>query len=665
MPKAGATSDTGGGVMPKVILHIGMNKTGSSAIQTYLHSNRARLRDYGLLWPGTGLGTKGQGEGYHYGLSNALGFAANRGSAAKAADPGKLRAALDAEIAACNPKTVVISSEFFVLRRPAASLAAFFDGLDTCLVVYLRRHDSWWPSLYAQAIKTTNEPPWGRDFVSYRDYVLQAQQQHFRFGDLLDNMAGVFGQDRLLVCPYEKQQLEPDLVTSFLRRIGASHISDLVPPDTSQRVNPSLSLRSLSLIDWVQRKSIPPRTKGRIIRAIMAEDTGEPGPALVPDSLRRQLAEEHLSDYQQIARRYLNRDDGVLFRDPLPAPSGTENGDDKGRLPSPQLIANSRAARMLNERRLPSLTIHIGAPKTATTFLQSTFTQMRDTLARNGVVYPKANWLHHAQHRLAFAAKKRRIFDTDVVPDLNVELKELNAVITQTNPQNRIFISSEEFLSVPLESIRALKDGIDCNDIRILVVVRRPDDLLLSIYNQKLKSPLNNFHQRIDPYLEDPAKMHPVMDQAACISRWAQVFGHDKMTIWTYEDMDIVGDCLRLLNAPPLTTEGSALNNASVSAATLEVMRYAKLHGLKPPLRKMLLPRAEKLFTACPKADLPIEQRRQIVARYESDFDALFAAFDRPNPYRAENISQTDPDQKPVPPLKLYVKLVEALLKER
>ena len=651
--------------MPKVILHIGMNKTGSSAIQTYLHSNRARLRDYGLLWPKTGLGTKGQGEGYHYGLSTALGFTASRDSAAKAADPGDLRASLDAEIAACNPKTVVISSEFFVLRRPTASLASFFNGLDTRVVVYLRRHDSWWPSLYAQAIKTANQPPWDRDFVSYRDHVLKLQQQHFRFGDLLEAMADVFGQDRLLVCPYEKQQLKPDLVTSFLHRIDASHISDLVPPDTRQRVNPSLSLHSLSLIDWVQRKAIPPRNKGRIIRAIMAEDTDESGPALVPDSLRRQLAEEHLADYQQIAETYLNREDGILFRDPLPAPPETGNSNDTGRLPSPQLIANSRAARLLKERRLPSLTIHIGAPKTATTFLQSTLTHMRDTLAKNGVIYPRANWLYHAQHRLAFAAKKRRIFDTGETPDLNAELKELNAVITQTDPQDRIFISSEEFLSVPMESIHALKDGIDCNDIRILVVVRRPDDLLLSIYNQKLKSPLNGFHQRIDAFLEDPARLHPIMDQPACIARWAQVFGRDRMTIWTYEDMDIVGDCLRLLNAPPLATEEPALNNASVSAATLEVMRYAKLHGLKPPLRKKLLPRAEKLFGACPKADLPVEQRRQIVARYESDFDALFAALDRPNPYRAENILQSDAEPGKVPPLKLYVKLVETLLKER
>jgi hypothetical protein len=651
--------------MPKVILHIGMNKTGSSAIQTYLHSNRARLRDYGLLWPETGLGTKGQGEGYHYGLSTALGFTASRDSAAKAADPGDLRASLDAEIAACNPKTVVISSEFFVLRRPTASLAAFFNGLDTRVVVYLRRHDSWWPSLYAQAIKTANQPPWDRDFVSYRDHVLKLQQQHFRFGDLLEAMADVFGQDRLLVCPYEKQQLKPDLVTSFLHRIDASHISDLVPPDTRQRVNPSLSLHSLSLIDWVQRKAIPPRNKGRIIRAIMAEDTGGSGPALVPDSLRRQLAEDHLADYQQIAETYLNREDGILFRDPLPAPPETGNSNDTGRLPSPQLIANSRAARLLKERRLPSLTIHIGAPKTATTFLQSTFSQARHALAKDGVIYPKSNWLHHAQHRLALAAKTRRVTGTDDIPDLNAELKQLNAVITKADPGKRVFISSEEFLSAPEDAIRAVKDGIDCNDIRILVVVRRPDNLLLSIYNQHLKSTQNNFWQRIDAFAEDPGKLHPVMDQVACVERWARVFGRDKMTIWTYEDTDIVNDCLHLLGASPFAAPPDALNNASMSAATLEVMRYAKAHRMAPPLRKELLRLAERLFRDYPKATLPIKMRRQIVARYESDFDALFATLDRPNPYRAENISQADADQDTVPPMKLYVKLVESLLRAR
>ncbi|WP_430450444.1 hypothetical protein [Rhodophyticola sp.] len=219
--------------MAKVFLHIGMNKTGSSAIQSYLHHNRQALKEAGLLWPETGLDMGGPGEGYHYRLSTALGFGAGPREAGDANERRALRKALEAEIAASEARTVVISSEYFVLRRKPDMLAEFFDGLDASVVVYLRRHDAWWPSLFAQAIKTTPKPPWRRSFESYHAFHAQRQSQYFEFGPLLDDMAAIFGRDRIIVCPYEAGQNQPNLVAHFLNRIGVPDLADLVPPPPS------------------------------------------------------------------------------------------------------------------------------------------------------------------------------------------------------------------------------------------------------------------------------------------------------------------------------------------------------------------------------------------------------------------------------------------------
>lgn len=320
--------------MAKVFLHIGMNKTGSSAIQTYLHHNRQVLKDTGLLWPETGRDRDGPGAGYHYRLSTALGFGAGPNQAGDADERRALRVALEAEIAASEARTVVISSEYFVLRRNPEMLAEFFDGLDTSVVVYLRRHDAWWPSLFAQAIKTTANPPWRRSFESYHAFHAKRQEQYFEFGPLLDDMAAIFGRDRIIACPYESGQNQPNLVAHFLDRIGVPHLADLVPP-AAERVNVALSPRSLSLIDFVQRAQIAPEIRGRIIHTIMQEDEGGAERALVPAPLRRKLALDQAEDYARIARDYLGRPDGVLFHDPLP--EGDE-GDEAGTLPFPRPV---------------------------------------------------------------------------------------------------------------------------------------------------------------------------------------------------------------------------------------------------------------------------------------------------------------------------------------
>ena len=45
------------------------------------------------------------------------------------------------------------------------------------------------------------------------------------------------------------------------------------------------------------------------------------GQGFIPPVLRRALVEEHLADYAWIARRFLGREDGRLFLEPLPDPS--------------------------------------------------------------------------------------------------------------------------------------------------------------------------------------------------------------------------------------------------------------------------------------------------------------------------------------------------------
>lgn len=320
--------------MPKIYLHIGMNKTGSSVIQSYFHSNRTRLESMGVLWPMTGLGSENSGAGYHYSLSAALGFGPRRDAAFSPEELQDLRRRLDGEIAKSEPETVIMSSEFFVLNRSMDLVRRFFDGIDLNIIVYLRRHDVWWRSLYMQAVKTTARPPWNRSFKGYYEFQNKKRNQHLNFAPFLKIWADAFGHDRIHVRPFEEGQNNPDLVSHFLGVVGRPDVIDNIPPPKI-RINEALAPRSLSLIDMVQRSDIDQTLKNCIIRIIATEDRGDDGTELVPIVMQRQLVEENINEYEWVARGFLNRPDGQLFYAPLPAKA---EGSDDITLPPPKIV---------------------------------------------------------------------------------------------------------------------------------------------------------------------------------------------------------------------------------------------------------------------------------------------------------------------------------------
>ena len=321
--------------MTKFYLHIGMNKTGSSAIQSYFHNNCKRLSELGILWPQTGLGSTTAGHGYHYALSEALGFHPKPQNDLDKDYLDELRRACRDEVARFSPRTVIFSSEFFVLRRNIAPVKSFFDGLDTKIIVHLRRHDKWWPSLYAQAIKTTPFPPWGRSFSSYYEMQNKKNVQHLKFGTILRAWSEHFGKENIIVCPYEDEQNKPDLVQHMLGRIGESEIGKNIKP-SRERVNKSLSPRALSLLDLIQRAKIDTAQKEIIIQTVIREDKEDSSASIVPSQVRRQLVEENTEDYAWIAREFLDRPDEQLFYAPLPQPH--DQSRENTMLPSPRAI---------------------------------------------------------------------------------------------------------------------------------------------------------------------------------------------------------------------------------------------------------------------------------------------------------------------------------------
>ena len=300
----------------RLFLHIGMNKTGSTAIQHALAANASRLKRHGLLYPETGRIRADA----HYLLSQVLGFSHRLSKAAR--EPG-IETALEPRIREEAERTrcaqVVMSSEAFVIPGDIARVKAFFADWDCRIVLYLRRHDHWWASSYSQGVASVEAPPWESGFENYIA-VQRRRPDKGNYRLLIESWAQHFGEENLIVRPYEREQNRPNIAADFLQAIGHAALAAELGGDLPAR-NESLGERELLMIDTIQRAGLDKALRKQLVTGIRQRKGQQKGQGFIAPALRRELIEEHREDYAWIARRFLGREDGRLFLEPLPDPA--------------------------------------------------------------------------------------------------------------------------------------------------------------------------------------------------------------------------------------------------------------------------------------------------------------------------------------------------------
>jgi len=186
---------------PKLIIHIGRHKTGTSSIQYFLTQNRVALKGRGILYPYP------IGDRYaHHGIVRHL---ENR---PRDTDPtlDSIRT-LAGKWARESPLTV-LSSEAFQRLEPQA-VAAFFDSvgispLQTTIVVYLRDQLSYaWSSYVQHLIEQVKSP--------YLDsYLRSFNPDYFKF---LSQWSSCYPKENIVVRVADRRLLrDGDIVSDFL-----------------------------------------------------------------------------------------------------------------------------------------------------------------------------------------------------------------------------------------------------------------------------------------------------------------------------------------------------------------------------------------------------------------------------------------------------------------
>ncbi|WP_156413984.1 MULTISPECIES: hypothetical protein [unclassified Guyparkeria] len=192
-----------------LILHVGMDKTGTSAIQQFIYKNRTRLdRDAGIYYPGTGMWWDHSHHEIPFSIFEMNGF-----------DKRTLRRLLrklKSEIR--DKEKVVISSECLFKSPAKPNFPLFLDFVrsnfdDVEVLVYVRPQDDWVESRYKHSVLSGAEIPLEKltkpQFCDYEQFV--------------DRWARIFGEEHVEVRPYEKSQFEGgSIFNDFLSAIGVA-----------------------------------------------------------------------------------------------------------------------------------------------------------------------------------------------------------------------------------------------------------------------------------------------------------------------------------------------------------------------------------------------------------------------------------------------------------
>ena len=226
--------------MKTVYLHIGYNKTGTTAIQKTFFKNVKFLEENNLFYP---LECRGDRESpAHHSLAESLLFACNKPLPTFVNTDIYAKYSTDhywkllhEELAKTKCTSIFISSEAFSRFRQCESQIRFikeqFDNCKVKILVYIREPTAYLESAYNQAIKSGNE-------IHTIKKMINQGWLTFDYFEEIEKWTNVFGVENIIVRIYDKLYFPNGIVADVLEAIGFGNSTNFKNlPIISQRRN--------------------------------------------------------------------------------------------------------------------------------------------------------------------------------------------------------------------------------------------------------------------------------------------------------------------------------------------------------------------------------------------------------------------------------------------
>jgi hypothetical protein len=301
--------------MKQIVLHIGMPKTGTSALQVFLARNHAALKEHATDYFQIGefnLGLKGSiSSGNGSFLARTL---LHPNAPARIPDGERHQAEFHAALEKSTAEVGIVSSELFIdatREQLEKLLASIRDrGITVKAFYYIRRHDQFLASAYMQQVKRHGYTDHPEAYVrtAYRSTPFLKYHSFYRY------LADIFGARNIICRIYDDAiREEHGLFADFLSALGiddAGFATDI--PD----INTSLSPKEVAIMLMVNRYRPRMQFSDLVVENAVTSGAMKAGVEhrLLPRRLVEEIEEFFRNENALLAQEYFGRP--TLFEAP-------------------------------------------------------------------------------------------------------------------------------------------------------------------------------------------------------------------------------------------------------------------------------------------------------------------------------------------------------------
>lgn len=292
-------------------VHIGMAKTGTTALQYFLWENRRILEREGFCYPSMRLAypdvaTVNETRNGHFLVNDTW---VNGSMEHDDLDAMMYRAGMDEVVRLFETYDDIILSDEGIWVATYKRRASLWEellsdgekyGFEVKIVVYLRRQDQYIASVYKQKLKQrisySNRETW-EEYVSHIPKTRQLD--YFR---KLERIREVLGMERMIVCRYDRDGFYGgSLYADFLHRVGLEYTDEY--QITQQEANKSLLGNTAEMKRIINELGDFDRDDDRLIRNILYDDSEISKNQVVAEVFSKEEAESFLKKYEESNER--------------------------------------------------------------------------------------------------------------------------------------------------------------------------------------------------------------------------------------------------------------------------------------------------------------------------------------------------------------------------
>ena len=298
-----------------IFLHVGDTKTGTSIIQNFLDINRFKLYSYhNCLYPNIDSKHMEAGRFHNHGMwyksikENKQQFLDDVNSILEFSETNHMN-------------KVILSFEEWLLDQEFTDLFinSYNKAYNLKVICYLRRIDFWCQSAWKQ---------WGLKISKDIEEFIKAPKigSRYRFiQEKLDQWAEIIGKDNIIIRPYEKQQLNKGIIHDFLSSIGlnAENTNWNNTEDKNIATNAGFNTDVLQILYYCQElfSDVHDNHMFDLFSTLLGIEYMKPpfeSYSLLSPQMRYDLYSRNLKYEMNIAKKFLNSDNGKIFKDPIP-----------------------------------------------------------------------------------------------------------------------------------------------------------------------------------------------------------------------------------------------------------------------------------------------------------------------------------------------------------